>query len=71
MRKCYFLLIILGLTACSKEKQPTLFQLLPTKKTGIDFSNNLTYADDFNPYIFKNFFNGGGVAIGDLIINYI
>jgi len=66
MRKFLFLLILIGVIACSKEEEPTLFQLLPTEKTGIDFSNNLTYQDDFNPYIFKNFFNGGGVAIGDL-----
>ncbi len=66
MRKCFLLLIITSLMACSEETQPTLFQLLPAEKTGIDFSNNLTYYDDFNPYIFKNFFNGGGVAIGDL-----
>ncbi len=65
MRKCLFLLILVGLIACSKD-EPTLFQLLPAEKTGISFSNNLTYQDDFNPYIFKNFFNGGGVAIGDL-----
>ena len=66
MRKCVFLLALLSLIACSKQDQPTLFELLPAEKTGINFSNNLTYYDDFNPYIFKNFFNGGGVAIGDL-----
>ena len=67
MRKFLFLVIILAFAACSKkEQQPTLFTLLPSEKTGVNFSNNLTYSDDFNPYIFKNFFNGGGVAIGDL-----
>jgi len=67
MRKFLFLIIILAFAACSKEEQqPTLFALLSNEKTGVKFSNDLTYSDDFNPYIFKNFFNGGGVAIGDL-----
>jgi len=59
--------LITILFACSQQnQQPTLFQLQPAEKTGIIFSNDLTYSEDFNPYIFKNFFNGGGVAIGDL-----
>lgn len=34
--------------------------------SGIDFENNLSYTEDFNPYIYRNFYNGGGVAIGDI-----
>ncbi|MFZ9044622.1 MAG: VCBS repeat-containing protein [Cyclobacteriaceae bacterium] len=33
---------------------------------GIDFSNDLFYTEDFNPYTYKSFFNGGGVALGDV-----
>ena len=67
MRNFLFLVLFLVIFACSPEEQPpTLFTLLSSEKTGIEFSNDLTYSDDFNPYIFKNFFNGGGVAIGDL-----
>ena len=36
------------------------------KQTGIAFSNDLSYTEEFNPYTFRNFFNGGGVAIGDI-----
>ena len=62
-----FLTLFFLYTSCSPEpNQPTLFTLLPADATGINFSNDLTYSEDFNPYIFKNFFNGGGVAIGDL-----
>ena len=62
-----FLTLFFLYTSCSTESnQPTLFTLLPAEATGIGFSNDLSYSDDFNPYIFKNFFNGGGVAIGDL-----
>ena len=32
----------------------------------MNFSNNITYSETFNPYTFRNFFNGGGVAIGDI-----
>ena len=67
MRKQLFFLCFLSLYACSQKEQTTpLFSLLSAEQTGINFSNDLTYSEDFNPYIFKNFFNGGGVAIGDL-----
>ncbi|MGC4035273.1 MAG: VCBS repeat-containing protein [Chitinophagaceae bacterium] len=44
----------------------TLFTTLPADSTGIHFTNNLTYTEEFNPYTFRNFYNGGGVAIGDI-----
>lgn len=53
--------------ACSKgDRRHPVFQLLPQKHTGIDFENNLYPREDFNMYIFRNFYNGGGVGIGDL-----
>jgi len=50
----------------SNENANTLFTLLPAEKTGISFVNNVSYSEEFNPYTFRNFFNGGGVAIGDI-----
>jgi len=35
-------------------------------KSGIDFSNNLAYTEELNPYTYRNFYNGAGVAIGDI-----
>ncbi|RMG80671.1 MAG: CRTAC1 family protein, partial [Bacteroidetes bacterium] len=35
-------------------------------KTGIAFTNKLEYNKDFNVYTYRNFYNGGGVAIGDV-----
>jgi len=32
----------------------------------IGFQNNLTYTQDFNPYTYRNFYNGAGVALGDI-----
>ncbi len=43
-----------------------LFTLLKADKAGIDFSNDLKITEEYNPYTFKNFFNGGGVAVGDI-----
>ncbi len=34
--------------------------------TGINFQNTLYFTEDFNPYTYRNFFNGGGVALGDI-----
>ncbi|MES2649361.1 MAG: VCBS repeat-containing protein [Bacteroidota bacterium] len=34
--------------------------------TNIDFSNDLSYDAKFNIYTYRNFYNGGGVAIGDI-----
>jgi len=43
-----------------------LFTSLPADYTGIDFVNQLSYTEAFNPYTFRNFYNGGGVGLGDI-----
>lgn len=43
-----------------------LYALLPAAQTGIDFRNDLVYDREFNIYRYRNFYNGGGVAIGDV-----
>ena len=43
-----------------------LFSLLPAALTGIDFSNDVAYTEELNAYTFRNFYNGGGVGIGDV-----
>jgi len=53
-------LIIYG---CGSEPSDLLFSRLDN--TGISFSNTLTYDEQVNTYTFKNFYNGGGVGIGD------
>ncbi|MEP6725686.1 MAG: VCBS repeat-containing protein, partial [Bacteroidota bacterium] len=44
----------------------TLFQKLEPSQTNIHFSNDLSYDSKFNIYTYRNFYNGGGVAIGDV-----
>lgn len=43
-----------------------LFTLLDESRTGIDFKNKLTNRRGLNIYRYRNFYNGGGVAIGDI-----
>jgi hypothetical protein len=49
-----------------KGKGDVLFQLLSSDKTGISFTNKVTDTKDFNLFNYRNFYNGGGVAIGDV-----
>lgn len=51
------------LCACHKPEKKTLFQKLDPEKTGVRFSNTLSYDKNFNIYTYRNFYNGGGVAL--------
>jgi hypothetical protein len=46
------------------KKKEQLFQLLDN--TGINFTNTVSNTKDFNIFNYRNFYNGGGVAIGDI-----
>jgi enediyne biosynthesis protein E4 len=43
-----------------------LFTLLPSGYTGVRFENRLTPTRDLNVFTYRNYYNGGGVALGDL-----
>ncbi len=43
-----------------------MLELLSPKETGIDFRNDVAESLDNNIYRFTNFYNGGGVAVGDI-----
>lgn len=43
-----------------------LFQLVPSTQTGINFINNVKDTRELNIFNFRNFYNGAGVAIGDV-----
>lgn len=64
MRK---LLGIVGLLlwACEQENDQLLFSDI-TLSSGVNFTNSLTSTPDLNPYTYRNFYNGAGVAIGDI-----
>ncbi len=43
-----------------------LFELMAAEVTGVDFSNQVVNSEDFNIFSYRNFYNGGGVALGDV-----
>jgi len=55
-------------TSSEKEKdiQQTLFKLLPPGKTNVDFNNTIKENAYANILTYQYFYNGGGVAIGDV-----
>jgi hypothetical protein len=44
----------------------SLFTAVASQTSGIRFSNNLLFDKTFNIYTYRNYYNGGGVAIGDV-----
>ncbi|MDI1323668.1 MAG: VCBS repeat-containing protein [Algoriphagus sp.] len=64
----YFLPIVLLISSCQKEEMASdsLFELLSEDQTGVSFRNDLAYTEKINPYTFRNFYNGAGVALGDI-----
>lgn len=68
MRQLYpisFLLLLLTFS-CEEKKEPTLFELLPPDQTGIQFENTLKSTADLNILEYLYFYNGSGVAAGDI-----
>jgi len=59
----YFL--ILFNFSCS-ERETKLFEKLSPSKTGISFANNLSFKEEFNIFTYRNYYNGGGVGLGDI-----
>ena len=62
----YRSLILLTLCLVSCNNIDSRFEKKLSDHTGISFNNLLSYTEDFNPYTYRNFFNGGGVALGDI-----
>ncbi|MBN7814720.1 VCBS repeat-containing protein [Algoriphagus sp. YJ13C] len=47
-------------------KCPTLFKLIDSSTSGIDFQNTLNESLNLNVLMYEYLYNGGGVAVGDL-----
>ncbi len=64
------LCLLAGCSAASAPAPPPadghLFTLLPSSYTGVRFENRLTDTHDLNVFTYRNYYNGGGVALGDL-----
>ena len=81
LRLCYFLPAFYLVTACTGNEQQQeiasgrtaappvdgrLFTLLPSSYTGVHFENRVDFTQETNVFTYRNFYNGGGVAVGDL-----
>ncbi|WP_225876766.1 FG-GAP-like repeat-containing protein [Flavobacterium muglaense] len=68
-RSILFFLLSLLFVSCSKENtenKNALFSKMETAQTGINFINEVKNGEDMNIFKYRNFYNGGGVAIGDI-----
>jgi enediyne biosynthesis protein E4 len=60
-----FVFLFLLMQGCNK-KTNTLFEAMSPSQTGVKFENKLTDRDHFNILYYLYYYNGGGVATGDI-----
>ena len=69
-KSIYISFFIAGIIASCKapegEKKETLFQKIESSASGVTFRNDLPFDEKFNIFTYRNFYNGGGVAMGDV-----
>ncbi|HPM32629.1 MAG TPA: VCBS repeat-containing protein [Chryseolinea sp.] len=67
---CAFSFFLSLLVSCSSKEdsvtKSTLFTLTNGNETGLSFINKVEDTKDFNIFTYRNFYNGGGVGIGDI-----
>lgn len=51
---------------CEPHKKDRQFTLMPKSETNLNFANNLPEKDSLNIFDYMYYYNGGGVALGDL-----
>ncbi len=74
MNKFIVACLVVCMFSCKKESakidvvknKNTLFTKLESTTTNVDFINQVYNEKDFNIFRYRNFYNGGGVAIGDI-----
>jgi hypothetical protein len=76
MRKTRYILLIgmlVSIAACDKSAspesstaEPALFEAIDSDYSGVTFVNHVENQRNFNIFKYRNFYNGGGVAIGDI-----
>ena len=64
----FFILLLglLSLLSCSNKKEENLFQIQNNETIGMSFQNDLSFDQKFNVYTYRNYYNGGGVSLGDI-----
>lgn len=63
-RNCWYIILLLVFTNCKDNDR--LFDNPEASDLGIDFVNSITETDDLNILDYLYFYNGGGVAVGDI-----
>ncbi len=59
--------LVCAVVSCTADlPKGTRFTLMPGSRTGVDFVNAIVEQDGFNVLEYEYFYNGGGVAAGDL-----
>ena len=71
LKRCLFTYCLTWLVSCEQDsstpdEQDHLFSLVPAEHSGVDFVNELRENEQQNIIRYPYFYNGGGVAIGDL-----
>jgi len=66
VKKQYLSIILLLSALLSCSKKDTLFKEISPKTSNIIFENNLNQTEEFNLIEYLYFYNGGGVAVGDI-----
>jgi hypothetical protein len=65
MRILLILIASISFLAMACNSRTTLFQLIPSNQSSIEFDNRITENDTINPFDAINMYNGAGVGIGD------
>ncbi len=66
MKYSFILIALSWLIVFNLSAQSTLFQLLKPGETNIQFSNDISESENLNVLAYEYFFNGAGVAVGDI-----
>lgn len=66
-----FIITTMAFTGCTKKdssrtKTAIYFENVPVEHSNIDFANTLIHKDDLNIIEYLYYYNGGGVAVGDI-----
>src|SRR4051812_38820311 len=65
----FLLALMLGglfIRCADKDKETVKLFTDVAESSGVIFRNDLSFTKDLNPYTYRNFYNGAGVAIGDI-----
>ncbi len=62
-----FFIFLVGLISCQEPiENNSVFRKVPSFESGVAFRNDLIYNERLNTYTYRNFYNGAGVAVGDI-----